>query len=157
EAPVGEPNHAYYPVASLAKLRDGVSPVYVTEGEKKALALSQLDLAAVGIGGVWSWKKKGTEELIDDLAAIPWADRVVYVVFDFDKKPETRRHVTSAARRLARALRKAGASEVYGVDLPPGPGGAKQGVDDFLVANGDEAFHELAAQAQPVPVLSDYH
>ena len=36
------------------------------------MALAQLDLAAVGIGGVWGGCKKGSEELIDDLAAIRW-------------------------------------------------------------------------------------
>src|SRR5205823_2867482 len=64
EHPFGEPNRAYFPVGSLEKLRDGTSPVHVTEGEKKALALSQLDLAAVGLGGVWNWKVKGPDELI---------------------------------------------------------------------------------------------
>jgi len=54
-----------------------VSAVFITEGEKKALALSQLGLAAVGIGGIWCGCKKGTAELIDDLAAIYWTDRAV--------------------------------------------------------------------------------
>lgn len=156
EQPVGEPSRAYYPKASLRKLRDGESPAYLTEGEKKALALSQLGLAAVGIGGVWCWKKKGTDELIDGLADIPWSGRTVYVVFDYDKKPETRQQTASAARRLARALRKAGAKEVYLVVLPPGPDEAKQGVDDFLIAHGPEAFRELVEKALPVPTLNEY-
>jgi putative DNA primase/helicase len=156
EQPVGEPLRAYYPKASLTKLRDGESPVYVAEGEKKTLALSQLGLAAVGIGGVWCWKKKGTEQLIDGLAAVGWRNRVAFIVFDYDKKPETRHQTAGAARRLARALRKAGAKEVYVVKLPPGPDGAKQGVDDFLVANGAEAFHKLVEQAEPVPILNDF-
>jgi putative DNA primase/helicase len=62
-----------------------------------------------------------------------------------------------AARRLATALRKAGAKEVYGVDLPPGPDGAKQGVDDYLVAHDPRAFGKLVEEAQPVPVLNAYH
>jgi putative DNA primase/helicase len=156
EQPLGEPLRAYFPDASLPLLRDGESPVFITEGEKKALALSQLGLAAIGLGGVWCWKKKGTDELIDDLATFPWAGRVVYIVFDWDPKPSTRLQTASAARRLARALRKAGAKEVYVVELPPGPDGAKQGVDDFLVAHGPEAFRELVDQAQPAPVLNTY-
>ena len=157
EQPVGEGLHAYYPVASLPKLLDGASPVYVTEGEKKAIALSQLDLAAVGIGGVWAWKQKDTEELIPDLTAIPWAGRDVFVIFDHDPKPTTRHHVDVARRRLAAALRAAGAREVYRVELPPGPEGAKQGVDDYLVASGAEAFFDLVGRARSVERINQIH
>ena len=122
----------------------------MTEGEKKALALAQLGLAAIGIGGIWCGCKKQSDELIDDLEAIDWTNRVAHIVFDYDAKPETRRHVNAARRRLASALRKAGAKEVYAVELPPGPNGTKQGVDDFIGAHGVKAFLELMEQAQPV-------
>lgn len=151
EQPPGSPLRGYFPVGSLPKLRKGDNPVYITEGEKKALALSQLNIAAIGIGGVWCWKKKGVDELIDDLVRIDWEGRIVYVVFDYDEKPRTRRQVQNAMRRLAKALRTAGAKEVYAVDLPPGPKGSKQGVDDFMVAHGDEAFHPLVKRAEAVP------
>src|SRR5262249_6215996 len=52
--------------------------------------------------------------------------------------------------KLARALKAAGAGEVYNVELPPGSGGAKQGVDDFLAAEGQEAIEELVERAIPV-------
>ncbi len=107
EQPAGIPSRAYFPPASLNQLKDGVSTVYVTEGEKKALALSQLGLAAVGIGGIWCGCKQGSTDLIDDLAAIFWTDRVVYIVFDYDAKATTRRDVENARRRLAGALRRA--------------------------------------------------
>jgi putative DNA primase/helicase len=155
EQPSGTPCRAYFPKASLPLLLAGDDP-FLTEGEKKALALSQIGKAAVAIGGPWSWKKKGTDELIDDLEAIGWHGKTPRIVFDHDKKPETRRYTALAARRLARALRKAGAMEVYAVELPPGKDGAKQGVDDFLVAHGPKAFHELVEQAKPVPILNSY-
>jgi Domain of unknown function (DUF3854) len=153
EQPKGESLRAYYAPASLPLLCDGTSPVHITEGEKKALALSQLGLAAVGLGGVDGWQKKGTQELIDGLAAIPWKDRAVYITFDYDPKAQTRRNNATAARKLARALRKAGAKEVYWVEVPPGPDGAKQGADDFLVARGHgggPAYHALVKEARPV-------
>lgn len=155
EQPKGSALRAYYPAASVAHIGDGQSPIFVTEGEKKALALSQLGVAAIGIGGVYCWKVKGLDQLIDDLAAIKWQGRDVYVVFDYDEKAKTRRQVQDARRRLAKALRTAGAKEVYDVELPPGPNDAKQGVDDFLVAHGAEAFHALVQQAEPVP-SADY-
>jgi hypothetical protein len=148
--PPGSPLRAYFPVASLPKLRDGVSPVFITEGEKKTLALSQLGLAAVGIGGFWSGCQPGTTSLINDLAAIPWSGRESRIVFDYDPKPSTQQDSNHARQRLAKALRAAGAKEVYSIDLQPGPDGAKQGVDDFLVANGEEAFHELPLTVVPV-------
>jgi hypothetical protein len=155
--PKGSPLRAYFPVASLDKLRDCTSPVYLTEGEKKALALSQLGLAAIGIGGIWGGCKKGSTELIDDLAAIPWTDRVVYIVFDYDEKASTRCESEAARTRLARALKAKGAGEVYNVELPEGRGPegekVKLGVDDFLVfydAEGADAFQQLVEQAIPV-------
>jgi hypothetical protein len=145
--PKGSPLRAYYPPASLPDLRDGVSPVYITEGEKKALALSQLGLAAVGLGGMWSGCKKGSEDLIDDLAAIEWAGRKVYIVFDYDAKESTRIDANAARLRLAKALLRVGAAAVYNVALPAGGNGTKQGVDDYLVAKGPTAFKLLVNKA----------
>jgi hypothetical protein len=115
EQPVGKALRAYYPQASLQMLRDGASPIFITEGEKKALALSQLGLAVVGIGGVWGWKVEDTDELIEDLSFIDLTGREAFIVFDYDRKPETRLQTAEAARRLARALRKVGAKEVDAV------------------------------------------
>ena len=129
--PKGSPARAYFPAASVDRLRLGIAPIFITEGEKKALALSQLKLAAIGVGGIYCWKKKNTDELIDDLLDIRWEQRDVYIVFDYDAKPDTRLQVDAARRRLAKAPRVAGA-EVYVINLPPGPNGTKQGVRRFL-------------------------
>jgi hypothetical protein len=137
-------------------LRQDVDSIIITEGEKKALAIGQLGLAVVGIAGVWSWKKRGTEELIDDLAALVKPGVRFIIVFDYDPKAETRRYTAGASRRLARALRKANGQEVYLIELPAGPGGAKQGADDYLVAHGPAAFQELLGRALPAPVLNDF-
>ena len=156
EHPVGAPLRAFIPKSSRAKLRDGESEIHLTEGEKKALCLDQHGYCAIGISGVWCWKKKGGDELIDDLAAIPWKGRIAYITFDYDKKSKTRQNVGLAAKRLARALRKAGAKEVYIVELPPRSDGDKQGVDDFLVAHGADAYCELVRKAQPAPIIPDF-
>lgn len=148
--PFGSEVKAYFPVASLMKLRDGQSPIYITEGEKKALALSQLGHAAIGLGGVTNWNKPKTTELLDELAEIVWTGRIVYIVFDYDVKPKAKRNVDIQRRKLAKALRALGAT-VYSVVLPPGPDGGKQGCDDFLVAHGAEALLKLVEQAEPVP------
>jgi hypothetical protein len=148
--PKGTPVRAYFPAESVAELRDGRSPVFITEGEKKALSLAQEGYAAIGIGGVFCATKKDVDELIDDLAAIDWNGRDGYICFDFDAKESTRKQVNRAVRRLARALLKAGARQVYNVKLPPGPKGTKQGVDDFIVRKGADEFRRLVRQASPV-------
>jgi putative DNA primase/helicase len=120
EAPAGKSPRSYFPKRSRPQLRKGTGPIHVTEGAKKALKLSQHGYPAAGIIGVWNWKKKGSDELRDDLAAVQWAGRVVVIVFDYDPKAKTRWNVRITAKRLARALRNAGAREVYLVNLPPG-------------------------------------
>jgi hypothetical protein len=148
EQPLGSTLHAYFPVGSLAQLRAGAGDVYLTEGEKKTLSLSQLGLAAVGLGGVFCALKKGTGELIDDLAAVPWDGRNVIIAFDSDTEAKTRKLVALAARRLGKALRAAGARQVIVIDLPPGPNGAKMGADDYIVSCGAEAFFALVEAAR---------
>ncbi len=155
EQPFRKEPRAYFPAGSVKALRDGSGDVYITEGEKKAMALCQAGLTAVGVGGVDCWKVKGKEELIPDLAALRLTGRTVYVVYDYDPKPTTRENVTRAKQRLAAVLLKAGAKLVLGVDLPPGPGGAKQGADDYLLAQGPETFRALVALARPVLAAGD--
>lgn len=136
---------AYFPQASLAKLRKGEEPIYITEGEKKALALSQLGLAAVGLGGVDAWRVKGTNELIDDLTKIAWEGQTVYLTFDYDPALQSRLNVNTARKKLAEVLLEAGAERVLAVQLPGSR--KKVGVDDYLVEHGEFAFGKLAADA----------
>lgn len=154
EQPKGKPLRAYFPKRSLKFIRDGKSDIYFTEGEKKALALSQLGVAAIGLGGVWCACKKGTDDLIPDLAEITWDDRTVFVVFDFDEKEKTRTQVELASRRLAKVLKAAGANVVNNVNLPPGSNGGKQGVDDFLRVNDEADFRQLVEAAEPITIDS---
>jgi hypothetical protein len=147
EQPPDSGQRAYFPVQSLHKLRNTESLILITEGEKKTLAIAQLGYAAIGLGGVWGGCKRGSEELIDDLAAVNWHDRAAVIVFDYDPKETTRKHVRKAAERLAQALYAAGAREVYLLILPAGPGNTKQGADDFIQRQGGEAFEKLVHDA----------
>ena len=58
----------------------------ITEGEKKALALAQAGLAALGIGGLWSWTVKHDYQrlLLPELDLIVWPGRPVEIVPDND-------------------------------------------------------------------------
>jgi putative DNA primase/helicase len=153
EAPKDEPPRPYFPAECVNEIREGDGPLLVVEGEKKGLATAQAGFTAIALSGVWNYKPTGHERLIDGLAAVPWVGRDVFILFDFDAKPETRRQIDAARRRLATLLLAAGAKGVFNVELPPGPDGAKQGADDFLVAEGPDGpqkLKQLIADAKPI-------
>lgn len=152
EQPKGESVKAYFPVESIGLLKDPSEPIYVTEGEKKALAIAQDGRAAIGLGGVYCFRNTETGELIDDLASIDWEGRTVYIVFDYDVKAETRKNVDKARRRLARMLKEAGARDV--LEMTPLEDGSKAGIDDYLVAGGD--FDQLRKTARLIVDLEVY-
>lgn len=108
----------------------GDGPLYVCEGEKKNLAARQAGLNAVGIGGVWNWLSRG--EPIDDLSLTRWDGREVTIIPDSDVF--NRVDLLRAVYALGRELQSQGAS-VYVAQIPQ-PGGAKVGLDDFIVAGG---------------------
>ena len=129
-------------------------PVVVTEGAKKAAALLTVGVPAVGLPGVDNGAKRtgekgpdgrrtGPVELLSDLAALSWAKRRAWVLFDWSDSERGRRDVARAARRLGRHLRAAGA--VVEVGTCPGPA---KGADDHLAAGG--TWEQLAAGLGPI-------
>lgn len=132
-----------------AALADPSEPLYLTEGEKKAKAGCAAGLLTVGVGGVWAWRSKRSQTVrlaIPDLDLVEWKDR--HVLFVFDSDVATKPDVQDALRALAREVLTRGGRPLT-VKLPPGFGGAKVGLDDFLVAEGRAAFDAL----EPEPLL----
>jgi hypothetical protein len=123
---------------------------------KKAAKADQEGFPCLGLVGVEAWSKprkkdttgrrRGKHELLPDLAAVVWKGRPVTIVYDSDltEKPE----VSRAECSLAQALTAAGA-KVKVVRLPHRPGGAKIGLDDFLVDRRGEALRLLIETARP--------
>jgi hypothetical protein len=159
EAPVGLPNHAYFPPGTVATLDNPQTPLLITEGEKKAAKADQEGFPCIGLAGVYAWQKKrprgsdgkaiGPRELIDDLASIPWQGRPVYIVFDSDAI--TNPNVRWAEWHLAKVLAAKGAV-VKVVRLPQGEPGTdekpvKVGLDDYLVAHSPDDFQQLCQEA----------
>jgi hypothetical protein len=101
--PRGSCPRLYFVSACLREVLEGESPLWFVEGEKKALAVAQLGLPAVGICGVQGWRRPGGEELLEDFDAIPLTGRVVEILPDADF--QTNPHVERAIRQFARALR----------------------------------------------------
>ena len=90
-------------------------------------------------------------EPIADLNLIEWWDRSITLYFDSDS--ETNAKVREALNALSDEVYRRGARSVYRIDLPTGETGDKNGMDDFLQANGIEAFLDLDAEeiSSPYP------
>lgn len=123
-------------------LTDPTIPLYISEGELKALKGSQEGFPTIGVSGVWSWRVRlhGVPMEMPDFDRVTWEGRTAIVVFDSDA--EVKPQVNLAEHALCLALRERGA-KVHVIRLPDGPKGEKYGMDDFLVARGAEAFRGL--------------
>lgn len=148
----GQGVRLYFPPSLLSserRRRDVAVPLLVTEGEKKTLAADSAGFACVGLSGVscWSEGKGKKRRLHRDFAHLELRARRIYVVFDSDASTNLL-GVRREERLLADALRAAGA-DPHIVRLPHGAGGAKQGLDDFLVAQGADALRALCRGSKP--------
>jgi len=121
------------PIARL-RLKDPSGPLFITEGVRKADAAVSHGLCCAALLGVWNFRGRnefGGLTALSDWESIALKDRTVYIVFDSDvmEKPE----VYGALVRLKALLEGRGA-RVLLIYLPPGEGGAKVGLDDYLAA-----------------------
>jgi hypothetical protein len=151
DQPFGTPLLVYTPPlqACLEQLR-ATSPLYWTEGEKKALLIAQLGHCVVGLTGVDSWSQPGSKSsrlhpYILQHYDIAGRDHVI--VFDSDAHVSA--NVLLAMRKLAGVLEQLGARSVT-MALPPleyaGTRTDKptnKGIDDYAHAHGLEAAQAL--------------
>lgn len=123
--------------------KDPTLPLFITEGEKKALAAVQAGVPCVAVGGVYSWRthihtiergvvrvedkasarvihlddrgeKAYRAEVAPELDAIEWAGRDVYLIFDSDATSNP--EVQRAAFELANWLGERG-SQSFQISL----------------------------------------
>jgi hypothetical protein len=151
--------HVYMPPVLSTSWRDimndAAQPLCITEGELKAACACVSGFTMLGLGGVFSWtSKKHQQPLIPILEEFVWESRDIYLCFDSDQTSNPL--VQLAASRLALVLTARGA-KVHDVIIPDGAGGAKQGVDDFMVARGAEAFEKLIEDAKPIGAGVELH
>ncbi len=125
----------------MGAVRDGRRDLWVTEGVKKADALTGQGLCTITLAGVWNWGRKG--EMLPCWDHVALNGRRVYVVFDSDVM--TKEGPQMALERLVRALEARGA-EVLVVYLPEVLRSGKTGVDDYLAAG--HSVNELKALAR---------
>lgn len=141
--------HPYFPRVNGAEWGDVMNntdtPICITEGEKKALAGCLAGVPTVGLGGVFNFMSEG--DLLPALRRIEWKDRTTFLCFDSDAA--TNPMILTAEARLADQLSKLGA-KVHIVRMPDGTKGAKQGIDDFLVAYGPEEFFKVLTETTAI-------
>ncbi|MGH7413187.1 MAG: DUF3854 domain-containing protein [Candidatus Rokuibacteriota bacterium] len=113
--PRGSAPRLYFVVRCLPPVLESDVPLWLVEGEKKALAVAQLGLPAVGFAGVEGWHRGGDDRLLPDFDTIRLEGRVVELLPDGDY--QTNVNVERAIRRFAAALRGRGAKP--GVRLLP--------------------------------------
>jgi len=136
-------------------------PLIITEGAKKAGALLTAGFAAVGLPGINSGYRKTQESsgqnnyhLIPDLKPFattlnpipgfkPFDGRDIYICFDNDPKPTTKRNVVIATSRLGKLFSDS-RNTVRVIEL----NGEEKGCDDWIVAHGQEAFEKLYQKAK---------
>jgi len=139
--------HPYFPMVEntdwVEIALDTEIPIMITEGEKKALSATLAGIPTIGLGGVYNFTHDG--ELLPILDNIDWFGRVVYICYDSDAVGNNKIQV--AEGRLSTELSLKRNASVFLVRLPELPGGAKMGVDDFLVAKGDDALFDLLESA----------
>ena len=105
--PRGSHPRVYFIARCLREVLEGDDPLWIVEGEKKALAIAQLGRPTIGICGVEGWHSRQSCLLLDDFDAIHLKDRVVELLpdSDFQTNPDVRR----AVEGFGRALRGRGA------------------------------------------------
>lgn len=132
----------YIPPGCEAVLRNASIPFAITEGEKKALKLTQEGTLALGIGGLWNWFAQG--EPIPDLDKVTWRGRPITVYPDSDVwgRPD----LLQAVFAFGKELEERGAM-VRVVVIPHGE--QKQGIDDYLQAGGAMSNLEAIPLSDP--------
>lgn len=149
--PTGSVSCVYFPrllALGWAKVLGVTSnALFVTEGELKAAKACKAGYATIGLGGVDAFRaSKAGFLVLPDLERIVWPGRTVYVCYDSDTR--TNPNVARALQALGDQLRDLGAFP-YVATCPDVTGREKTGLDDLLVAQGDDAMLELVRHAQP--------
>lgn len=135
-------NMLYIPLAIKTILSDTSIPLYITEGEKKALKACQEGLPCIALSGLWGWSN-GEKGLIPDFDIITLEGRTINIVPDNDylhaNKDGGEKNLKQAVYILSVKLKARGA-KVFIVELQQGP---EKGLDDYLCKHTVEEFQSL--------------
>lgn len=128
--------------------QDASQGILVTEGEFKSGIATLSGYPTLGIGGVdCIYADRDAGRLLAQLETFNWQGRHVYIAFDSDIA--TNPSVQRAERLLAAELQRRGA-KVFSVRIPADADGGKQGLDDFILAEGEAALETLLNISPPM-------
>jgi hypothetical protein len=96
----------FFPLLQMFEALRGSGPMWLVEGEKKALAVAQLGIPAVGFCGIEGWHASGSSALLPDFRFLRLTGRVIDLVPDGDWQSNAA--VARGAFRLAQALETRG-------------------------------------------------
>ncbi|MBN2238673.1 MAG: DUF3854 domain-containing protein [Dehalococcoidales bacterium] len=143
ESPTGSANRLDCPPRCQKLIGDPQTPLWITEGSKKADALASRGACAISVTGVWGFKGKnqfGGITFLTDWDYIALKDRAVYLAFDSDIV--TKEPVRKALEHIGEHLRRKGA-KVQIIQLPQLEGQSKTGIDDYLLRYSLEDAEKL--------------
>ena len=140
--PSGTAPHLYFaPFIDWQSVLLTNGPLLFVEGAKKSIKACRAGKHCIGLDGVWSFKSKSTGQfwVLDEIRSLNLKNRDVCIIFDSDvvSKPQ----ILGAMHEFARQLANLGARP--STIILPGNGDQKVGLDDLLVAHGDEALEAL--------------
>lgn len=140
ETPVGTALQIDIPPKVREEVLNGVEPLFITVGVRKADSAVSCGLACVAVLGVYGWKQDG-----EFWRRVTLKGRTVYIAFDSDIASNVQ--VRRAAASLFAFLESLGAKPCV-IRFPPN-GNQKTGLDDFLAAGGtvDELLRLATAEA----------
>lgn len=145
---------AYFPqLVDWEQIRkDTAEPILITEGELKAAKATAEGFPTIGLGGVYNFRASNQGIFfLPELEKFEWARRKVTIVYDSDF--ETNAMVCSAINALADELHERGALvHVAMLENIFEEENSKTGLDDFLVARGDNDLIEVLRQAEPLGI-----
>ncbi len=139
------------------------SPIYFTEGEKKAAKAWKEGIPCIGLSGIWSWvannQGRPTKEKIlnADFDFIPnLASRAVIMIYDSDANdPAKQNDFNNCSNTFERCLRSRGISRYEKIVLPS-DGDGKVGLDDYLLEHSVSEFNLLVAKQSKVLPLGPF-
>jgi hypothetical protein len=144
--PTGQPCALFNPGVDLT-----LSPeIWITEGVAKSMCGFDHGLPVVALGGLWNWKNHVNGNKVSDADGLlpelsfDWTGKKAVLLTDSDIIPSHPAY--DAFPRLAEQLCRLGAEEVRVLALPNlTPNSQKTGLDEFIIAKGDQAVTELRA------------
>jgi P4 family phage/plasmid primase-like protien len=141
---VGQTNRLDVHPRNRDRIVDPTVPLWITEGVKKADALTTAGACVVALTGVFNWR--GQHGSLGDWEDVVIKGREVILCFDADTR--TNPNVARAMQRCGKWLRSKGAARVLYLVVPATIKEATvKGADNYLAAGGTIA--ELRAQAVP--------